>query len=127
MKLSNILFALAVAFPATLPASATPQSFDQPKYEILGHKCEAGNQNACRQLALETDGNCAGPKGSGCDYDSSVYLSVDNGLMVEVPFFGLSRVETVSFCLQDAGVERYQDLITDEHYDIFEGCLIENT
>ena len=52
---------------------------------------------------------------------------VDNGLMVNDPMFGPSRLETVVFCLNDAGVDRYQDLITDEHFDIYEGCMIEMT
>ena len=52
---------------------------------------------------------------------------VDNGLMVNDPMFGPSRLETVVFCLNDAGVDRYQDLITDEHFDVYEGCMIEMT
>jgi len=52
---------------------------------------------------------------------------VDNGLMTNVPGFGSSRVETVSFCLTDANVTRYQDLITDTQVEVFGACLKENT
>ena len=52
---------------------------------------------------------------------------VDNGLMTNVPGFGSSRVETVSFCLTDTGVTRYQDVITDTQVETFGRCLKENT
>ena len=52
---------------------------------------------------------------------------VDNGLMTTVPGFGPSRVETVSFCLADANVTRYQDVITDTQVEAFSACLRENT
>jgi hypothetical protein len=52
---------------------------------------------------------------------------VDNGLMTNVPGFGSSRVETVSFCLTDANVTRYQDLITDTQVEVFGACMKENT
>jgi hypothetical protein len=52
---------------------------------------------------------------------------VDNGLMVNDPMFGPSRFETVAYCLNDAGVDRYQDLITDSHFDTYEACMIEHT
>lgn len=51
----------------------------------------------------------------------------DNGLMVNVPGYGYSRVETVSFCLGQVGVDKYQDLITDSDYSKFGACLEENT
>ena len=50
-----------------------------------------------------------------------------DSLMVNVPNFGYSRYETVSFCLKDAGVDKYQDLQTDSHWETFEGCMVENT
>ena len=56
-----------------------------------------------------------------------LFRSVDNGLMVEVPGYGKSRVETVTFCLNDAGVDRFQDLTTDTEFTTFERCLQENT
>ena len=52
---------------------------------------------------------------------------VDNGLMTTVPGYGNSRVETVSFCLTDAGVTKYQDLITDSQVQAFGACMKENT
>lgn len=52
---------------------------------------------------------------------------VDNGLITSVPGFGTSRVETVQFCLNESGVDKYQDLITDTHFDTFSACMTENT
>ena len=52
---------------------------------------------------------------------------VDNGLMTNVPGYGQSRVETVSFCLTDAGVTKYQDLITDSQVQAFGACMKDNT
>ena len=57
----------------------------------------------------------------------SARAKVDNGLMTNVPGFGSSRVETVSFCLTDANVTRYQDLITDTQVEVFGACMKENT
>ena len=52
---------------------------------------------------------------------------LDNGLMTDVPNFGPSRVETVSYCLKDAGVDKYQDLTTDMEFEVFTTCMEENT
>ena len=52
---------------------------------------------------------------------------VDNGLMTTVPNFGPSRVETVSACLSDAGVDSYQKLLTDSHWETFTYCMTDNT
>jgi hypothetical protein len=52
---------------------------------------------------------------------------VDNGLMTNVPNFGPSRVETVNFCVKQAGVDKYQDLTTDYEFEGFEKCLMEMT
>lgn len=52
---------------------------------------------------------------------------VDNGLTTTVPNIGISRVETVTYCLSQSGVDKYQDLITDSHHETFERCLIEMT
>ena len=54
-------------------------------------------------------------------------LAVDNGLMVNVPNLGYSRIETVTFCLEEAGVGKYQDLQTDSHFDYFQTCMMEHT
>jgi hypothetical protein len=47
----------------------------------------------------------------------------DSGLMTSVPGFGASRVETVSYCLTEARVTRYQDLGTDLEVETFAGCM----
>jgi hypothetical protein len=52
---------------------------------------------------------------------------VDNGLMTDVPNFGPSRVETVNFCVKQAGVDKYQELSTDYEFVTFEDCMIEHT
>ena len=54
-------------------------------------------------------------------------LAVDNGLMTNVPNVGYSRIETVSFCLNEIGADKYQDLITDSDFQSFESCLLEMT
>jgi hypothetical protein len=118
---------VASLFALGAPALATPHAADTARAEMLGAWCEDGLQMACRQLVTETGGNCAAPVGSGCRYDSGtlapVSLAVDNGLMADVPGHGLSRVETIAFCLEETGVARYQDLITDSHFDGFGACL----
>lgn len=55
------------------------------------------------------------------------YRAVDNGLMVDVPNVGYSRVETLNFCLNEGGAEKYQDLITDSDFVNFERCMVEMT
>jgi hypothetical protein len=52
---------------------------------------------------------------------------VDNGLMTNVPGFGNSRVETVSFCLSDVDVVKFQDLVTDSQVEGFAACMKNNT
>lgn len=53
--------------------------------------------------------------------------AVNESLMVDVPNFGPSRYETVSYCLKDAGVDKYQDLETDMEFHVFSACMTENT
>lgn len=53
--------------------------------------------------------------------------AVDNGLMVSVPNVGYSRVETLTFCLNEGGVDTYQDLITDSDFVNFERCMADMT
>ena len=36
--------------------------------ERLAERCEAGISPACKHLAFVTNGQCAGPAGSGCRY-----------------------------------------------------------
>ena len=36
--------------------------------ERLAERCEAGISPACKHLAFVTNGQCAGPDGSGCRY-----------------------------------------------------------
>jgi hypothetical protein len=52
---------------------------------------------------------------------------LDNGLMTNVPNIGPSRIESVSYCLKDVGVDRYQDLMTDSDFVNFEHCLLDLT
>ncbi len=49
--------------------------------------------------------------------------AIDNGLMVTIPNIGPSRIESVSYCLNTVGVDKYQDLITDSEFVGFERCL----
>ena len=126
-RFAFIAAALLLAVPA---AQATPEPYDTARNELLGSLCEEGLSTACRTLVQETNGECAGPAGSGCLYDSRALapvLAVDNGLMTEVPGFGFSRVETVAFCLEETGAARYQDLITDSQFETFGACLTEQT
>lgn len=98
-------FALLTSLVLAIPASATPQS---PDYT--------------------NGGQCAGDRYSKCRYSLEIVKpAVDNGLMTNVPNFGQSRVETVSFCLRDAGVTNYQQLTTDMQWETFEGCMTEHT
>jgi hypothetical protein len=126
MKLFSALLTAALTMGAN-PAAAIPVSYDTPEAEALGELCEAGNYAACDQLVELTGGKCAGPVWSRCGYNSRTMRAVDGGLMVWTPGYGHSRVETVTMCLEDAGVARYQDLITDTHFETFEGCLSSNT
>jgi hypothetical protein len=50
-------------------------------------------------------------------------VAVDNGLMADVPNIGYSRVETITFCLNESGVDKYQDLLTDTEFDTFTDCM----
>lgn len=122
LNIAQVISAVAAMALNTGSAVATP---DYAYLEALGAQCESGIARSCRELVNRTQGQCAGPQGSGCRYDSAVY--VDNGLMVNVPGHGASRVETVTFCLNQVGVDRYQDLITDTDFDSFGICLQEHT
>ena len=57
----------------------------------------------------------------------SAALAIDNGLMTQVPNVGVSRVESVDYCLKFVGVDRYQDLMTDSEFGNFEACLVDLT
>jgi hypothetical protein len=124
--LPSILTAAALTLAAA-PASATSVNHDTPEAEILGSLCEAGDNASCDRLVALTAGHCAGPAWSQCQYSSTTMLAVDNGLMAWVPGYGHSRIETIQVCLEDAGVSRFQDLITDSHFETFGRCLEENT
>lgn len=54
-------------------------------------------------------------------------LAFGAGLMTQVPNIGVSRVESVDYCLKSVGVDRYQDLMTDSEFGDFEACLIDLT
>ena len=72
-------------------------------------------------------GNCAGPTGSGCKYTLEIR---DMGEpMIQVPgleYLGPSRQSTVQECELLTGFDS-NELLTDEHFDLFESCLIEFT
>lgn len=127
MKLLSSLLAAATLTLAAVPASATPVSHDTPEMEAVGEACAMGDYAACDALVEATGGRCAGPAWSQCQYDSTTFLAVDRGLMTWVPGYGHSRIETVQMCLQDAGVSRFQELITDSHFETFGQCLEANT
>ena len=119
--------ALALSLPVPPSVNATPVAGDTARGENLGLLCEEGSQAACRELVALTGGNCAAPAGSGCRYDSNRFIPADKGLMVNVPIFGNSRFETVSFCLQQSKVDKYQNLQTVSQFETFDGCMKENT
>ena len=104
-------------------------NFDTPKAEVLGALCDNNNRAACAELVTLTKGQCAGPAYSGCRYDAGVEYTkpVGDSLMVSVPNVGQSRIESVTFCLNESGVDRYQDLLTDDDFVTFERCLIDLT
>ena len=49
------------------------------------------------------------------------------GKMVNDPYFGWSRVETVRFCLDEVGVDAVDNLMTDTDLEVYEACMIEMT
>ena len=124
--LPSILTAAALAI-GTMPSSATPVNHDTAEAEILGSLCEAGDNVSCDRLVTLTAGRCAGPAWSQCRYSSATLLPTYPGLTTWIPGYGHSRLETVQVCLEDAGVTRFQDLITDSHFDTFGQCLESNT
>lgn len=121
MKTLTVL--AAVLLLAAGPVGATPVSYDTPQNEQLGEACAMGDYGACDALVEATGGRCAGPVWSQCQYNDETLLPAYPGLTTWVPGYGHSRVETVQACLEDAGVGRFQDLITDSHFEIFNGCL----
>ena len=64
---------------------------------------------------------------AGLHFATPTFKAVDNGLMVNVPAVGYSRIESVDFCLTDVKVKKYQDLITDEQFETFNKCLVDLT
>ena len=58
---------------------------------------------------------------------SATPRAVDNGLMVNVPNVGPSRVESLNYCIKNVGVDKYQDLITDSDFVNFERCMLDLT
>ena len=82
-------------------------------------------QTAMRPVLLALAALCVGAAASALPVPP--LPPVDNGLMTTVPNFGPSRVETVYACLSDAGVDSYQNLITDSHWETFTHCMNSNT
>ena len=58
---------------------------------------------------------------------SASTFAVDGGLMTQVPNVGVSRVESVDYCLKFVGVDRYQDLTTDSDFVFFTLCIVDLT
>ena len=53
--------------------------------------------------------------------------AIDGGQMVNDPYFGWSRVETVRFCLDEAGADNVANLMTDADLEGYEACMVEHT
>jgi hypothetical protein len=128
MKLSIALAALLLAAPG---AQATPEPYDTARNELLGSLCEEGLQGACRTLVQETNGECAGPVGSGCLYDSRAFTVIDpEEPMVLVPGLeaqGYSRISTVQHCQELTGAADWSQLMTDAEFEAMDACLTEHT
>jgi hypothetical protein len=128
MKLS---IALAALLALGAPASATPEPYDTPRNELLGSLCEEGLSTACRTLVQETNGECAGPVGSGCRYNSNGFFVVDpEEPMVLVPGLerqGWSRLSTVQHCAYLSNVDDWGQLMTDAEFESMDACLTEHT
>lgn len=121
------LATLALAASLVGSASATP-NYDTPRFEALGAQCEAGVREACRALADETDGQCAGPLGSECHYVSTVVAPNEPMVLVQgLESLGYSRISTVEHCADVVGVIDYTNLITDSDFEGMQACLIEHT
>lgn len=125
--MQKFLSALALSALFVVPAAqATPN-----KVDLLGELCEAGSNEACRELAVETNGQCAAPAGFGCRYDSTKFIVIDpEEPMVVVPGLerlGWSRISTVQHCAYLSNVEDYDNLTTDAEFEAMEACLIEHT
>jgi hypothetical protein len=120
--------ALLLAAPG---AQATPEPYDTPRNELLGSLCEEGLQGACRELVRETNGECAGPAGSGCLYDSRAFTVIDpEEPMVLVPGLeaqGWSRLSTVQHCAYLSNVDDWAELMTDAEFESMDACLTEHT
>ena len=117
---ATLLFAAPVAH-------ATPQPGDTRQAEILGEFCDEGFTSACRALAKVTNGNCAAPAGSGCRYNSGIFVPVKpQELMVLVPgleFLGLSRISSVQHCQKRTGARNWMELQTDAELEGMALCL----
>lgn len=125
------IFAALSVLALALPAGATPVNHDNAYTEQLGEQCEVGSLAACRQLATVTNGQCAGPAGSGCHYDSQHFVVIDpEEPMVRVPgltHLGWSRLSTVQHCVYLENVNDWSNLMTDYELERMEACLIEHT
>ena len=106
-------------------------NFDNAFNERLGELCDNNNRAACQLLVQLTDGECAGPEGSGCAYDSTNFVIIDpEEPMVKVKgleHLGWSRISTVQHCAYLTGVDDYDNLMTDAEFEGMEACPIEHT
>lgn len=128
--LRSLFLAAAVTLSA-VPAAAAPADHDTPAAEALGARCESGSRPACLQLVELTGGDCAGPAGSGCRFDSSRFVVVDpEEPMVIVPgleHHGWSRISTVQHCAELVEVADWSELVTDWELEGMSACLAEHT
>lgn len=130
--MKSVLFALAsLALGGAALATPVPPSFDEARFEALGARCEAGEVRACGALVEATGGQCAGPAGSGCAFDSKAFTVVDpEEPMVRVPgleALGWSRLSTVQHCAHLTEVTDWATLTTDAEFEGMEVCLREHT
>ena len=126
----KLLTALTLCFACVAPVAATPLNFDTPELEAIGEMCDNGDRMACGALVYETNGQCAGPWWSGCDYNSNGFRVYDpEEPMIMVPgleFLGYSRVSTVVHCAALNDIEDVDNMITDADLEGMEACLIEH-
>jgi hypothetical protein len=102
-------------------------NFDNAYNEKLGALCENNNRQACALLVTLTQGQCAGPQGSGCAYDLTIVNPTEPMVtLTQFPHLGASRVSTIQHCNSVVGKAPSQ-LLTDIEFDKYEYCLSSHT
>lgn len=92
------MFKQLIATASVIVCLTGPQVQAAP-FEKLGLECEQGVPGACERLVELTDGQCAGPVGSGCMFSLEV----------------LSKGEWD--CMTDAECELLDEVLTDQGWD----------